>query len=110
MLVGGATADRSKPAWDQVYRALDHGLAKTNCKDQVVLKKFPKDVEDFANSFVALQAKRHLADYAPRERFYKSGVKQDIADAEAVIRRFGKVPVKDRRAFAAFVLFKRRPK
>lgn len=84
-------------------------MAKNNCKNQAVLKKFPKDVEDFANSFVALQAKRHLADYDPKERFYKSEVKQDIAEAEDVIRRFKAVPVKDRRAFAAFVLFKQRP-
>ncbi len=50
-----------------------------------------------------------MADYDPGERFYKSGVKQDIAEAEDIIKRFKGVPIKDRRAFAAFVLFKRRP-
>lgn len=83
-------------------------MAKNNCKNQTVLKKFPKDVEDFANAFVALQAKRHLADYDPNEKFYKSEAKQDISEAEDVIGRFNAVSVKDRRAFAAFVLFKQR--
>lgn len=50
-----------------------------------------------------------MADYDPDEKFYKSGVKQDIAEAEDIIERFKDVPIKDRRAFAAFVLFKRRP-
>lgn len=55
-----------------------------------------------------MQLKRHRADYDPLERFYKSSVQQDIAEAENVMRRFSKVPLKDRRAFAASVLFKKR--
>ena len=109
LLVGGAGADRSKPAWKQVYRALDHGLAKNNCKNQETIKKFPKEIEDFANMFVALQTKRHMADYDPDARFYKSEVRQDVAEAADVMDRFKDVPLKDRRAFAAYVLFKSRP-
>lgn len=107
-MVGGANADRSKPAWKQVYRALDHGFAKDRCKKQEIIKKFPKDIEDFANMFVALQTKRHSADYDPFFQLYKSEVQQDIADASDVIGRFNKVHIKDRRAFAAFLLFKER--
>lgn len=55
-----------------------------------------------------MQAKRHMADYDPNEKFYKSSVKQDIADTKDVIERFKNVPAKDRRAFAAYVLFKNR--
>lgn len=84
-------------------------MAKDNCRKQNVVKKFPKDVEDFANTFVTLKIKRHSADYDPYEKFYKSAVIQDIADAKDVIERFKSVPVKDRRAFTAFVLFKLRP-
>lgn len=84
-------------------------MAKANCKNQSVVKKFPKEVEDFANAFVSLQTKRHAADYDPNQMFYKSAVKQDIAIAARVIRDFDATPIKHRRAFAAFVLFKSRP-
>lgn len=108
LLVGGSNAVRSKSAWQQAYRALEHGSAKNACKDQRVLKKFPKDVEDFANQFVTMQAKRHKADYDPFGKFYKSAVLQDLADAEDVIKRYQAAAIKDRRAFAAFVVFKPR--
>lgn len=106
-MVGGGNADRSKPAWKQVYRALEHGTAKNACqKNNSTLKKFPKDIEDFGNFFVGMQQKRHSADYDPAATFYKSAVEQDISDAESVIERFQNAPIKDRRAFAAFVLFR----
>ncbi len=72
------------------------------------MKKFPKEIEDFANAFVALQAKRHIADYDPFAQLFKSEVKQDIADAKEAIANFSNTAAKDRRAFAAFVLFKNR--
>jgi hypothetical protein len=107
-MVGGQGAIKSKEAWHQVYRALEHGVAKSACKDQTVLPKFPKAIQDFANTFVTMQAKRHKADYDPQERYYKSSVLQDIAEADDVISRFQKTSKMDRRAFAAFVLFKKR--
>lgn len=107
-MIGTDGAARSKPAWKQVYRALEHGSAKNACLNQTIMKKFPKPIEDFGNKFVELQTKRHNADYDPDERFYKSAVLQDIADAETVIANLQRVPAKDRRAFAALVLFKAR--
>jgi hypothetical protein len=108
LMVGGKSSDRSKHAWRQVYRALEHGTAKNACQNNGILSKFPKDVEDFANQFVAMQIKRHQADYDPVEKFTKSGVLTDIETARIVIEGFAKVAVKDRRAFAAHVLFKQR--
>jgi len=108
MFVGGANADRSKPAWKQVYRALEHGTAKDRCRDRTIISRFPADIEDFANTFVAMQTKRHEADYDPHQTYYKSEVVQDIADSKDVIDRFTKVAAKDRRAFAAFILLKKR--
>ena len=58
--------------------------------------------------FVEMQNKRHQADYHPDEVFYKSEVIQDMDDAADVLRRFRKVPVKDRRAFAVYVLLELR--
>ncbi len=107
-LVGSRSADRSKSAWRQAYRALEHGFAKNSCKNQDVVKKFPKDIEDFANTFVSLQEKRHFADYDPFARFTKLEVKSDISSARDAIERFKSSPIKDRRAFSTFVSLKHR--
>ena len=108
-LIGSRSADRSRPAWRRVYRALEHGFAKNSCKNQTITKKFPKDIEDFANTFVSLQRKRHSADYDPFSQFTKLEVERDISATRDAIERFQSTPIKDRRAFAAFVLFKNRP-
>ena len=55
-----------------------------------------------------MQAKRHKADYDPSGKLYKSSVRQDIANVRGVIAGFQKSSVMDRRAFAAYVLFKTR--
>ena len=108
LLVGGQGADRSNPAWIQAYRALEHGSAKTACKRREIVNKFPKEIEDFANMFVTMQEKRHRADYDPNAKHLKSAVLNDIEAVTAVIDDFQNVPIKDRRAFSAFVLFKLR--
>lgn len=105
LVVGGQSANRSLPAWKQVYRSLQHGAAKNACGQGEVLGKFPKEIEDFANHFVSMQKKRHAADYDPLAKFTKSEVTTDIETTEFVIREFSKAKVKDRRAFAALVLF-----
>jgi len=72
------------------------------------MQQFPADIQDFANSFVMMQLKRHDADYVPTSQFSKSEAQQDILDAETVIRKFRDAPTSDRRAFAAYVLLKKR--
>ena len=104
-MVGGPSSVRSPEAWRQVYRALSHGEAKSACK-QPTMSKFPKQIQDFANIFISMQAKRHDADYDPDIKYFKSTVIYDIATAEAAINDFSSANVKDRRAFAAWVLFK----
>lgn len=108
MIVGGANAARSKHAWRQVYRALEHKLAVTACKDNLILK-FPGPIIDFANTFVSMQAKRHLADYDPFIKLAKSEVVQDIATARQTMQNFAAQPLKDRKAFCTFIILKRRP-
>ena len=51
-----------------------------------------------------MQAKRERADYDPEGTFDKSVVLQDVNLAEMAISQFAKVPLKDRRAFAIWVL------
>lgn len=98
---------RSAPGWRQVYRALEHGPAKNACKSSKIAA-FPASIQEFANAFVTMQEKRHNADYDPQSKFLKSEVLVDIELAERAIEGFDMAPLRDRRAFAAFVLFKDR--
>ena len=108
LLIGGPTAAKSWPAWQQVYRALDHGTIKSACANGAKLGLFPQPIQDFANTFVTLQEKRHKADYDPQARSKKSEVLIDINLTEKAMDAFQQVPVADRRAFAAFVIFRSR--
>jgi len=107
LLIGGTNSERSKPAWHQVYRSLNHRPTKTACSAPKI-SEFPNEIQDFANMFVTFQDKRHSADYDPKKKHFKSDVLLDIASAEIAITGFQSASIKDRRAFAAFVLFKPR--
>lgn len=105
LLIGGSGATKSKHAWVEVYRSLGHGAAKSACEDKKI-SSFPASIGDFADKFVELQSKRHDADYNPYARFYKSDVVTDIGEVKLIIRDFEAAPIKDRRAFASWVLFR----
>lgn len=107
-IAGCSPANRGHLAWRQAYRALEHNVAKNSLAKNGMLAKFPKAIEDFGNHFVAMQAKRHDADYDPYERFIKSDVINDINIAETVITDIKAVPQKDRKAFCTLVMFKLR--
>jgi len=107
-LIGGKNSDRSKPAWRQVYRSLEHGLAKSQCENQRKLQQFPKEIQDFANLFVTMQTKRHRADYDPFAKATKSAVALDIEQVQVTLQGFSTARMSDRRAFAAFVLLRTR--
>jgi hypothetical protein len=62
----------------------------------------------FARAFVRLQSERHQADYDPNAMLYKSVVLANIAIVETVIRELSNAPLKHRRAFAAWVMFRKR--
>lgn len=109
-MIGGPGAEKSNPAWHQTYRSLEHGVAHNACKNGAIVTKFPKVIEDFANTFVTLQDKRHSADYDPFARFTKSEVVADLSMVEAVIASFMKASLKDRRAFCAYAIFRPRKK
>lgn len=102
-LVGGAGSDRSQPAWNQTYRALQHRTARQRCERQLI-RRFPDEIRHFARQFAELQGMRHYADYNPDASFSKADVLQYIATAENAIRYFSEAPIRDRRAFAVYVL------
>jgi uncharacterized protein (UPF0332 family) len=106
LLIGGPGFQRSAEAWLQAYRAVEHGTAKNACLNGDKISPFPKKIQDFASMFVTMQEKRHKADYDPSARTRKSQVSSDIDLVETAIREFETVPPKDRRAFAALLIFK----
>lgn len=109
LLIGTSNAIRGSEAWRQAYRALDHGYAKNQC-NAAGRKGFPDPIVDFATLFVAMQIKRHDADYDPFRTFVKSEVESDIVSVESAISAFRLASRTDRRAFCAWVVLKdRRP-
>lgn len=106
LFIGGTGAKRSKPAWQQAYRSLFHLQAKKACKKGDVIIQFPDPIRDFANLFVEMQAKRHLADYDPFFTLTKSEVQSDTERVRSAIADFHAAPIEDRRAFCAWVMLK----
>ena len=88
----------------RVYRALNHGTARTRCQEEAEIDKFPIEIRDFADSFVEMQQRRHRADYDPEANFTRTEVLQQISLVEAIILRFIQAAIRDRRAFAVHVL------
>lgn len=103
LLVGGPGSNRSRPAWNQTYRALQHGFVRQRCEHRNVAN-FPSEIRYFAQIFVGMQQHRHRADYDPDVSLVKADVVQLIDYAEDAIRRFQQAPARDRRAFAVYVL------
>jgi hypothetical protein len=109
MLIGHENERRSRRAWAQAYRALDHRFAKDCCLNHKKISMFPPNVQNFANLFAQMQVKRHEADYDPDcPLLFKTAVLTDIALARATISSFLRAPALHRRAFAAFVVLKDR--
>ena len=105
----GAASHQSQQPWRQTYRALEHHHAKNRCKSPEI-DRFPQEIQTFAASFVALQNRRHTADYDPYPNqsstsFYRHDVLQLITEAEQAINSLNSAYPLDRHAFAAYVLF-----
>lgn len=106
--IGGNGSARSNSAWKEVYRSLDHNGLKTACKNTHILQRFSTDIQDFASLIITMQGKRHEADYDPFSRFLKSAVEADVKMVRTAIEKFETQPLKDKRAFCAHILFKKR--
>ena len=72
------------------------------------MQQFPVEIRNFADEFVTMQEKRHLADYDPVSRFRLNDVIVAIDAAELAIKQLRKCSMKDRRAFAAWVMMVKR--
>ena len=107
-LIGKTKALRIQPAWRQTYRAPEHGFAKNQCKNRLVIDRFPEDIQDFANQFVALQEKRHMADYDPFASFTPQDALKAIEAADIAVRKLQTADIKNKKAFAAWTIMKNR--
>jgi uncharacterized protein (UPF0332 family) len=106
MLVG-VGPNRPDKAWTHTYRSLQHGDAKSAC-EAVRNLNFPITIQSCADAFVALQQKRHEADYDPDYRVLRADALDAIQLAEDAIRDLKASPKRDRRAFAVQILMKKR--
>ena len=96
-------------AWHRTYRALEHGRARSECRQVQTMPEFPVAIRDFAEAFVALQKARQEADYAlDTPALQQSDVLGYIVSAELAIRQFEQAAVDGRRGFVAHVLFRQR--
>ena len=89
------------------YYALFHCMAAAGADLLVGGPGANRSRPAWRQAYRALQ--RHDADYDPDAAFFKSAVLASIAHAEATIKRFALAPLKDRRAFAVYVLLDLRP-
>ena len=99
---------RNQPGWVRIYRSLNHRQAREACLAQADMLSFSVEIRDFASRFVSMQQQRHRADYDPVATFYKSDVRRLVIDSRAVLEEFERADRRERRAFAALVLFRRR--
>ena len=108
LLVGANRASRDQVAWEQTYRALEHGHARNQCNNFSAMARFPAEIFNFGRWFVAMQRYRHQADYAPEISFSRIQVEELIGQTERCIADFNAAPARDRRSFATHVLFRLR--
>lgn len=91
----------------QAYRAVNHGYAKGQCSNPDI-NLFPRNIQQFAASFVILQKKRHQADYDPIHKLKRADVKIAIGTAEKAIEKLNNSSIKNRRAFAVYTAMQKR--
>lgn len=106
-LLVGTGDTRSDPAWAQVYRTLEHGVAKNSCKT-AASRGFPAGIVSFADTFVIMQEERHRVDYDPLARYVRPEVLVLIDNCEQAIKDLAAAPRSDRKAFAVWVLFQKK--
>ena len=102
-----AGSNRDRPAWQQAYRALEHGHARNQCNDRSAMGTFPAEIRRFGDRFVLMQDQRQQADYSPNVDFARDWVLQLIDESEDAIEALESAPTADRRAFALHVLLRR---
>lgn len=105
-LVGTGPAQQT-PAWNRVYRALNHSQCTKVC-NSTETHTLGTEVRKLTSLLPDLKGRRHAADYDPAARFTKSGVLRDIEATELAMSAFDTAPSEDQRALAVLLLFRDR--
>jgi hypothetical protein len=92
----------------QAYRSVEHGTAKSACLECSENKDFPIHIVEYAETFVALQQRRHDADYDPNEDFSAASAQALITRCEDAIAAFDLSDEKHQRAFVVMVALRKR--
>ena len=98
--------DRPNKAWHEVYRALRHDVIRRSCQDNDI-KHFRPEFRALARGIYSLQQARFSADYDSRTVVDLKQVKGLVTLANDCIKTIGNAKRKDRRAFAAWIMFDR---
>ena len=104
LLAGEDPVNRSQRAWRQTYRALNHGAVRNHSNRREFKTEFPQEIQDFAEVFVEINARRNRADYDPTESFSKLDAQNAIDSAERAINGFMGIESGERRNFALYLL------
>lgn len=107
-LVGDDPLDRDQEAWRQAYRALEHGYARRRCQQAQRNPRFSPAVQGLAEYFGEMQTLRNRADYDPDAIFSPHDVQAAITQIGQHIADFRAAPVRERRAFAVYILMRER--
>ena len=106
VLIGSPRDDLTTAAWIRVYRGLEHNTARrafANHRDHLSVEG-----EQFASTFIALQKRRHSADYDPEATFNIQDTSLQLAVAAYVCEQYLKAPQAERRCIAALTTIDRR--
>ncbi len=111
---------RGTPSYVLVYRSLDHKGFRTICaiaqrrdlppryRPFVPGSGFGEDVRAFAGATIALQERRHTADYDPTDQFRTAHAKLAIEIARTALRHWEAAPKPERHALLMLSLFQPR--
>jgi len=109
--------NRDESRYGLLYRSVDHKWLRELCKEvqKTTLSSnfrpyappggFGVDIAEFAAAVVALQIKRHTADYDVMVRMNRSDAVLAIAEARAALGRFDRASQQLRVAFLSLLLF-----
>jgi len=114
-LVGRPDPHRPERAWQQAYRALEHGKARQRLL--LIAERtggpsrfgFPEDVAYLATTFSELQHERHRADYDPMTRLTAAEAMRSVRRAEVALIALRGLERPHRVALAVWLLLDRRP-
>ena len=102
---------KSERYWDTVrplYRAVDHGHAKTVFNRTLNDSHSTTELRQLARLFIDLQAERIRADYDPRPEFRRSEAIELIGQAAGAIELLRALPTESKRLLIILLIAKQR--